>query len=284
MTRRSSAPTCSSSPATGRCTSRRLTRATCWLMLFRFGERLDALLGIEEADIHGEHAAVQIPRVGFLALLLERAAEPVEHAEPLLIAGRREVETAAQDRFGDTEGALLEEADAQHLRRAQLALGGAQRLLQLRDGLVEHAHLLERDTEIVVGLEVGLIDVFVDALLEARQHVLEILLLVSRRLLVRDGHARVFRRSFLLVVAQHRAEVDEVAVQRGLVADFHLGVFRLDLALRLPRLRRDGGRSEEHTSELQSRRDLVCRLLLEKKKNRAKDRVDSALILASETC
>src|SRR5690349_24678529 len=28
-------------------------------------------------------------------------------------------------------------------------------------------------------------------------------------------------------------------------------------------------RSEEHTSELQSRRDLVCRLLLEKKKNRS---------------
>src|SRR2546422_10639761 len=29
-----------------------------------------------------------------------------------------------------------------------------------------------------------------------------------------------------------------------------------------------GGRSEEHTSELQSRLHLVCRLLLEKKKNR----------------
>src|SRR5438874_7654079 len=29
-------------------------------------------------------------------------------------------------------------------------------------------------------------------------------------------------------------------------------------------------RSEEHTSELQSRRDLVCRLLLEKKKNISK--------------
>src|SRR5436309_11819162 len=28
----------------------------------------------------------------------------------------------------------------------------------------------------------------------------------------------------------------------------------------------DGGRSEEHTSELQSRENLVCRLLLEKKK------------------
>src|SRR5438874_9269837 len=39
-----------------------------------------------------------------------------------------------------------------------------------------------------------------------------------------------------------------------------------------PRRRhREGERSEEHTSELQSRRDLVCRLLLEKKKER--DRV-----------
>src|SRR5690349_24232499 len=36
--------------------------------------------------------------------------------------------------------------------------------------------------------------------------------------------------------------------------------------------RRDLGvdRSEEHTSELQSRRDLVCRLLLEKKKKKKK--------------
>src|SRR5690349_24008097 len=32
--------------------------------------------------------------------------------------------------------------------------------------------------------------------------------------------------------------------------------------------RRHGVRSEEHTSELQSRRELVCRLLLEKKKTR----------------
>src|SRR6266496_3219407 len=31
-----------------------------------------------------------------------------------------------------------------------------------------------------------------------------------------------------------------------------------------------GSRSEEHTSELQSRRDLVCRLLLEKKKKKKK--------------
>src|SRR5574340_1824758 len=32
-----------------------------------------------------------------------------------------------------------------------------------------------------------------------------------------------------------------------------------------------GARSEEHTSELQSPKDLVCRLLLEKKKNPQKD-------------
>src|SRR5438874_7863057 len=39
---------------------------------------------------------------------------------------------------------------------------------------------------------------------------------------------------------------------------FFLARHSIELALK--------GRSEEHTSELQSRRDLVCRLLLEKKK------------------
>src|SRR2546427_9574013 len=34
------------------------------------------------------------------------------------------------------------------------------------------------------------------------------------------------------------------------------------------RSRRRGGRSEEHTSELQSQSNLVCRLLLEKKKKK----------------
>src|SRR5699024_12861307 len=37
-----------------------------------------------------------------------------------------------------------------------------------------------------------------------------------------------------------------------------------------PTMRATPGRSEEHTSELQSRFDLVCRLLLEKKKKREK--------------
>src|SRR5699024_12706916 len=35
-----------------------------------------------------------------------------------------------------------------------------------------------------------------------------------------------------------------------------------------PRWKNPAGRSEEHTSELQSRFDLVCRLLLEKKKKK----------------
>src|SRR3712207_8531417 len=43
----------------------------------------------------------------------------------------------------------------------------------------------------------------------------------------------------------------------------------------------DGGyRSEEHTSELQSRQYLVCRLLLEKKKNR----LIWSPVIVSDTC
>src|SRR5262245_64423888 len=40
-------------------------------------------------------------------------------------------------------------------------------------------------------------------------------------------------------------------------------------------LGRDGRRSEEHTSELQSLRHLVCRLLLEKKKKKEHEQRDS---------
>src|SRR5690349_23449266 len=41
-------------------------------------------------------------------------------------------------------------------------------------------------------------------------------------------------------------------------------------------------RSEEHTSELQSRRDLVCRLLLEKKKSKKIDRREVLFFQAYE--
>src|SRR2546428_3463042 len=53
--------------------------------------------------------------------------------------------------------------------------------------------------------------------------------------------------------------------------------------------RRGRPRSEEHTSELQSRSDLVCRLLLEKKKNKEtlksggeRDRLQQAGALAAQ--
>src|SRR5207249_8747098 len=51
--------------------------------------------------------------------------------------------------------------------------------------------------------------------------------------------------------------------------------FRYDVQIhknleKRPALSEDSRRSEEHTSELQSRFDLVCRLLLEKKKNKKK--------------
>src|SRR2546421_9011131 len=45
---------------------------------------------------------------------------------------------------------------------------------------------------------------------------------------------------------------------------------------------RPRGRSEEHTSELQSRSDLVCRLLLEKKKNKNKSLRNKIKLLSSQ--
>src|SRR2546428_9396614 len=52
------------------------------------------------------------------------------------------------------------------------------------------------------------------------------------------------------------------------VEDRHLAEARAGLQHREGFFARPGDRSEEHTSELQSRSDLVCRLLLEKKKTR----------------
>src|SRR3712207_9060915 len=62
-------------------------------------------------------------------------------------------------------------------------------------------------------------------------------------------------------------EFDEAAWERVLSLNVK-GVFHLTKFL-LPQLRAAGTqRSEEHTSELQSRQYLVCRLLLEKKKKK----------------
>src|SRR6266550_3174836 len=144
MMRPSSPATRSRSPATGRWRSRSATGATCWLMLLRLGERLGALAHVPESDVHGEHPAVQVAGFDPLPLFLERAAQPVQDAQTVLVAtGGRQVERPP-------------------------------RLLQLRNRLVQEAHLLEGHAQIVVRLKVGLVDVLVDPLLEAREHLLKV--------------------------------------------------------------------------------------------------------------
>src|SRR2546427_9587032 len=62
---------------------------------------------------------------------------------------------------------------------------------------------------------------------------------------------------FLVAV---REELDELQHRLSRHDDLLARQFRVELERRI-------GRSEEHTSELQSQSNLVCRLLLEKKKN-----------------
>src|SRR5690349_22378050 len=62
------------------------------------------------------------------------------------------------------------------------------------------------------------------------------------------------------------ARLDQLRRRAGLLDHDRRTVGRRDF-----RQRRQ--RSEEHTSELQSRRDLVCRLLLEKKKNDVREQL-----------
>src|SRR2546430_13574702 len=50
-----------------------------------------------------------------------------------------------------------------------------------------------------------------------------------------------------------------------------------------PAMRGHGGRSEEHTSELQSQSNLVCRLLLEKKKKKRKGPIVYVSRVATDT-
>src|SRR3712207_7856257 len=70
------------------------------------------------------------------------------------------------------------------------------------------------------------------------------------------------------VDAVRRRDVDEVDRAGSRLVDRHR---RTALVLEGCAVRRRdvAGRSEEHTSELQSRQYLVCRLLLEKKTNRS---------------
>src|SRR5690349_24225096 len=83
--------------------------------------------------------------------------------------------------------------------------------------------------------------------------------------------------SFCFVSAQSTAELEHILTraQKGYVDDelklayaFQNGSgVASNSAKAAEWFLKAANRSEEHTSELQSRRDLVCRLLLEKKKN-----------------
>src|SRR5437773_7062155 len=55
------------------------------------------------------------------------------------------------------------------------------------------------------------------------------------------------------------------------VGDLTCAAWEPDSGYADPLATANGSRSEEHTSELQSHHDLVCRLLLEKKKNHKRD-------------
>src|SRR5690349_23927568 len=83
----------------------------------------------------------------------------------------------------------------------------------------------------------------------------------------------VGRAEFLWAFALLMAVVAVVLVRMGFEGFSREALLARDAGLRNPlgraiaAVRASFARSEEHTSELQSRRDLVCRLLLEKKKS-----------------
>src|SRR5687768_17966284 len=77
-------------------------------------------------------------------------------------------------------------------------------------------------------------------------------------------YTTLFRSEHLLAMNEvTQEEADDIAAQRRLMLETELSESRNP---NYEHPERHSGRSEEHTSELQSRLHLVCRLLLEKKK------------------
>src|SRR5690606_41681423 len=85
----------------------------------------------------------------------------------------------------------------------------------------------------------------------------------------RDLHSFPTRRSSDLVVELIRERYESVEIVRAAFPRIAVAAFPRRLRQTLPEfieMARSPVRSEEHTSELQSRENIVCRLLLEKKK------------------
>src|SRR5262249_33301027 len=106
--RRSSAATWSSSAATGRWMSPSEARIAFSLASPRGGGRFPPPPDAHEGDAAGKPAAIQPGGFGGFPLPPEGAGEPVQDAEPLLVAGRRQLERAPQDRFRHDRRALFE--------------------------------------------------------------------------------------------------------------------------------------------------------------------------------
>src|SRR5258707_2313015 len=64
----------------------------------------------------------------------------------------------------------------------------------------------------------------------------------------------------------------------------HLATLAPEITLHVNGLSKSLGRSEEHTSELQSRQYLVCRLLLEKKKKKTPMRMKRDISTRTQIC
>src|SRR2546427_4443068 len=89
-------------------------------------------------------------------------------------------------------------------------------------------------------------------------------------------YTTLFRSRFGAAVARSQESMPEVYVAAGsnVEPEHNLALAVSQLEREFPTVRRrPQARSEEHTSELQSQSNLVCRLLLEKKKNTKPARV-----------
>src|SRR5262249_5288219 len=136
----------------------------------------------------------------------ERPAQPIDQADLLLVAARQALDRAPENRLGDREAGLLVERDPQLLRGLEPAFGRTERFLELRDRFVEQAHLLERDSEIVMGLKVLGIDVFLDAALELGERLVKRLVLVFDRRGLIDPNSGI---AVLRLVENETPEIDE---------------------------------------------------------------------------
>src|SRR5690349_3842723 len=110
----------------------------------------------------------------------------------------------------------------------------------------------------------------------ARRHPLRVAVVEHQRVAVGVGEERHVADPGVERVAheRHPALLQRLA-RGGHVLDVQCEVVRVGLEL--------ADKSEEHTSELQSRRDLVCRLLLEKKKKKQKKHKKNTIQLTHTT-